>query len=107
MITKYNDFCLICGSPRTDMHHCFKGTKQRHLADADGMIIPLCQEHHTGNMSVHQKKELNVLCEIIGQLAWEREYLIEQMILPFDDSHDEISDNARNAFRSRYGRSYL
>jgi hypothetical protein len=69
--------------------------------------MPLCPEHHTGNMSVHKKKELNILVEIIGQLAWEREYLINRQILPFDDSHDEISDEAREAFRTRYGRSYL
>lgn len=107
MITKYNDFCIICGSPTVERHHCLKGVKQRHLADIDGLIIPLCKEHHTGNMSVHNKKELNVLCEIIGQLAWEREYLINRQLLPFDDAHDEISDEAREAFRSRYSRSYL
>lgn len=107
MITEYNDYCIICGKPRTDMHHCLKGHKQRHLADEDELLIPLCQDHHTGNMSVHNTKELNILVEIIGQLAWEREYLINRQLLPFDDSHDEISQEAREAFRSRYGRSYL
>lgn len=107
MVTEYNNYCIICGKPKDDMHHIFKGIKQRHLADEDELIIPLCKEHHTGNMSVHNRKEMNVLCEIIGQLAWEREYLIEKQILPFDDSHDEISREAREAFRSRYSRSYL
>lgn len=108
MITKYNDFCLICGRPKDNMHHIFKGQKQRALADEDELIIPLCLEHHTtGNLSVHHTKELNVLCEIIGQLAWEREYLINRQILPFDDSHDEITEEVREAFRQRYGRSYL
>jgi hypothetical protein len=100
MITKYNDFCIICGKPKDDIHHIFKGHKQRHLADEDGLMIPLCREHHS---AVHQHKELNVLCEIIGQLAWEREYLIENTQLPFDD----LSEEARDAFRYRYGRSYL
>lgn len=103
MITKYNDYCIICGKPRTDMHHCFKGNKQRHLADEDELVIPLCQEHHTGNMSVHNKKELNVLVEIIGQLAWERDQLISNQELPFDD----LSEKVREDFRYRYGRSYL
>ena len=71
MLTKYNDFCIICSSPTVERHHIFKGVKQRHLADEDGLIIPLCKEPHTGNMSVHQRKELNILCEIIGQLAWD------------------------------------
>lgn len=103
MITKYNDYCIICGSPKTDMHHCLKGNKQRKLADEDELIIPLCHEHHLGNMSVHQKKELNVLCEIIGQLAWERDYLIKKTELPFEG----LSEDAREAFRDRYGCSYL
>lgn len=97
MITEYNDFCIICGKPRTDMHHCMKGHKQRHLAEEDELLIPLCQEHHTGNMSVHQRKELNVLCEIIGQLAYEKKKCAE--------GYGEAA--ARESFRIRYGRSYL
>jgi Zn-finger protein len=104
MITQYDSYCLICAKPKDDIHHCLKGHKQRHLADEDGLMIPLCRECHE---QVHKKKELNILVEIIGQLAWEREYLINRQILPFDDSHDEISDEAREAFRTRYGRSYL
>lgn len=103
MITKYNNYCLICGSPTVEHHHIFKGNKQRKLSDEDGLIIPLCKEHHTGNMSVHNKKELNILVEIIGQLAWERDYVINQTQLPFD----EISEEAREAFRQRYSKSYL
>lgn len=102
MITKYNNYCLICGSP-AEHHHIFKGNKQRKLSDEDGLIIPLCKEHHTGNMSVHNKKELNILVEIIGQLAWERQWIITQTQFPFD----EISEEARDAFRCRYGKSYL
>ena len=102
MITKYNDYCLICGTP-AEHHHIFKGVKQRKLSDEDGLIIPLCKEHHTGNMSVHNKKELNILVEILGQLAWERDYAINQTQLPFDD----LSEEVREAFRHRYGRSYL
>ena len=97
MITEYNDFCIICGRPRTDTHHIFKGHKQRHLAEEDQLLIPLCQEHHTGNMSVHQRKELNVLCEIIGQLAYEKKKCAE--------GYGEAA--ARESFRIRYGRSYL
>lgn len=102
ILTNYNEYCLICGKP-AESHHIFKGNKQRKLADEDKLIMPLCQEHHTGNMSVHNKRELNVLCEIAGQLAWERQYLINKYQLPFDD----LGDEAREAFRNRYGMSYL
>ena len=97
MITEYNDYCIICGKPRTDMHHVFKGHKQRHLADEDELLLPLCREHHEGNMSVHNKKELNVLAEIIGQLAYEKKKCAE--------GYGEAA--SRESFRIRYGRSYL
>ena len=102
ILTNYSKYCVICGKP-AEMHHIFKGNKQRKLADEDSLIIPLCQEHHRGNMSVHMKKEMNVLCEIAGQLAWERQYLINKYQLPFDD----LSEECREAFRKRYGESYL
>ena len=100
MITKYNDYCIICGRPRDDMHQCLKGVKQRHLADEDELIIPVSREHHE---AIHKRKELNVLVEIIAQLAWERDQLISNQELPFDD----LSGRVREDFRTRYGRSYL
>ena len=100
MITKYNSYCLICAKPKDDFHHCLKGHKQRHLADEDELIIPVCRQCHE---AIHKHKELNVLVEIIGQLAWERDYLIKKTELPFDD----LSEEVREAFRQRYGRSYL
>ena len=97
MITKYNNLCVICGKPVVEQHHIFKGVKQRHLADEDGLILSLCKEHHTGNMSVHQKKELNVLCQIIGELAYEKKKCAE--------GYSE--DAARDSFRMRYGKNYI
>jgi len=100
MITKYNDYCLICAKPKDDMHHCLKGHKQRHLADEDELIIPVCRECHE---KIHKQKELNILVEIIGQLAWERDKIISNHELPFDDESTAV----REDFRNRYGRSYL
>ena len=97
IITKFDDMCIICNRPATDHHHCLKGVKQRHLADEDGLILPLCKEHHEGNMSVHQKKELNVLCQIIGQLAYEKRKCAEGM----------TEEEARVDFMQRYGKGYL
>ena len=97
MITNYNDFCIICGRPRTDMHHCFKGNKHRNLADADELLLPLCHEHHLGNMSVHKNKEMLVMSQIIGQLAYERDKCAEGYGV----------DAARESFLIRYGKNYL
>ena len=96
MITDFNEYCIICGKP-AEIHHIFKGNKQRALCTEDELLLPLCSEHHRGNMSVHQKKELNILCQIIGQLAYERDRCAEGYTL----------EAARESFRQRYGKSYL
>lgn len=97
MITLYNSCCLICGKPATDKHHLIFGTANRKLADQDGLIIPLCVEHHTGTHSVHYQMELTILSQIIGQLAYEKSKCAEGM----------NEDDARQSFRIRYGKSYL
>ena len=97
MITNYNDYCIICGRPRTDMHHCFKGVKHRHLADEDELLLPLCHEHHLGKMSVHMNKEMLVMSQIIGQLAYERDRCAEGC----------TTEEARESFRRKYDKSYL
>ena len=96
MITEFNEYCVICNKP-AELHHIFKGVKQRHLADEDELVLPLCAEHHRGNMSVHQKKEMNVLCQIIGQLAYEKKKVAEGM----------LEEEARVDFMQRYGKGYL
>ena len=96
MITAFNEYCIICNKP-AEMHHIFKGNKQRASCTEDELLLPLCPEHHRGNMSVHQKKELNVLCQIIGQLAYEKKKCAEGM----------SEEQARREFMLRYGKSYL
>ena len=96
MITDNNDFCIICGRP-AEIHHIFKGGKHRKLCTEDELLLPLCKEHHTGNMSVHQLKEMNILCQIIGQLTYER-----------DKCADGYSvESARESFLIRYGKKYI
>lgn len=101
MITNYEQFCLLCGSPAVDTHHCLKGVSKRHLADEDQLVIPVCRRCHD---EIHKGyKALNVAVEIIGQLQYEKHYIAQKRELPFEN----IEDEAREAFRSRYGRSYI
>ena len=93
-ITEYTDYCFICSKPKDDIHHCMKGHKQRHLAEEDNLKIPVCRECHE---KIHKHKELNVLVEIIGQLAYEKHKCAE--------GYGEAA--ARESFRIRSGRSYL
>ena len=93
---KYAEYDMIDGTPNVERHHIFGGAN-RDRSDADGLWVPLTKAHHTGKMSVHMNHEMNVLMHIIGQLAWELHRV----------SDDESRLEAREAFRQRYGKSYL
>ena len=84
IITEYTEFCLLCGTPTTDTHHCLSGSDRKH-ADEDGLVIPLCRVCHR---FVHDNPKALVMSKIIGQLAYEREH-------------------TREEFRARYRHSYL
>lgn len=103
IITKYPDYCIICGKP-AEGHHCPYGTANRKLADEDGLVIPLCSEHHrNGKMAAHKCKEVDVLLHIISQLTWEKRYIAKKGGLPFEP----IEEEAREMFRKRFGKSFL
>lgn len=96
---RYAGYDMIDGTPNVHRHHIFEGTANRQLSDEDGLWVPLSYEHHEGNMSVHRNKEMKELMHIIGQLAWEKHYIVE---------HKDVSEtDAREAFRKRYGKSHL
>lgn len=94
MITNYEDYCIICGKPRTDVHHLVYGNAKRKLADADSLTAPLCREHHE---AMHNDKGMQVMSHICGQLFYERNMCAAGM----------TPDGARESFRRRYGVSYL
>ena len=83
-ITEYTEFCLLCGVPTVEPHHCLNGSDKRH-ADEDQLIIPVCRVCHN---FIHQNPKALVMTKIIGQLAYEREH-------------------TREEFRARYRHSYL
>lgn len=95
---RYAEYDIIDGTPNVHRHHIFEGSGRRELSDEDGLWVPLSYEHHEGNMSVHHNKEMKVLMHIIGQLAWEKHYIAE---------HGVGEDDARDAFRKRYSKSFI
>ena len=94
MITNYTDYCIICGKPKTDVHHLIWGNSKRRIADADAITCPLCREHHE---MMHNKKEMQAMSHIVGQLFYERNKCAMGM----------TPEEAREEFRSRYSISYL
>jgi hypothetical protein len=103
IITKYGAVCLICGSVASETHHLIGGSNRK-LSDNDGLTIPLCHScHNEPGDSVHFNGKMKVLSHALAQLAWEKKYIIDRYELPFED----VSEESREAFRERYGVSYL
>ena len=103
IITKYPDYCIICGKP-AEGHHCPYGTSNRTISDREMLVIPLCAEHHReGKLAAHKCKEIDVLLHIISQLVWEKRYISKKRELPFEPLEEE----ARNEFRRLFGQSWI
>lgn len=98
IVTEYTEICSICGKPRQCDHHLIYGSYHK-LADKDGLILPMCNDcHNMGDITrrIHGNSMAENLSKIVGQLAWEKEYY-----------RNGQQDKAREAFRKRYGVSYL
>lgn len=94
---RYAEYDLIDGCPNVERHHCLMGP-DREKADEDGLWVPLTKEHHTaGKISAHQCKEVRVLLQMLAQTCWERDRCAEGM----------SKEDAREAFRRRYYKSFL
>lgn len=93
-LTHYNKNCIICGVPTTDKHHLLSGSN-RHFADADKLIAPLCRICHT---ELHNNTQATELSKICGQLLFEKNLIEKEGI---------SGDEARERFRARYKKSYL
>lgn len=93
MVTDYMNNCLLCGRPRTDIHHCIYGSNRK-KCDADAIVIPLCRECHS---EIHHNGVSGHLSKVLGQALWELNEVADEK---------EIRD-AREKFRKRYGNSFL
>lgn len=83
------EHCVICGKDVINIHHVFHGVCNRHLADEDGYIIPLCHYHHNGSTrAIHFNRELDLYWKRIAQEDYE-------------------NTHTREEFIKRYGKSYL
>ena len=98
------EHCILCGRSPVHMHHIFGGSN-RYIATEDDMIVPLCWECH---MKLHSEPSQQMRYRFMfeAQEKWESEY-IEQHSDGSLQSIVEASEEARDAFRKRYGKSYL
>ena len=67
------DYCIVCGRPHPHKHEVFFGTR-RNQSIKDGLVIPLCYEHHEGNESPHRDREVDLMYKQKAQAVWESTY---------------------------------
>lgn len=111
IVTEHKGICIICGRQAECEHHLVFGSAGRELSEKDGLKIPLCNNCH--NMGeklrrIHDNPMAERLSKIIGQLAWERDYLLADATgVCGEEEEKAMSELVRNQFRKRFGISYL
>ena len=99
ILTKYNDYCLFCGRPVESTHHLIGGPNRK-KADQDGLYVPCCNGCHNMGQTmqrIHGNPMAEILSKMLGQLAFEKREVAK----------GSTEEQAREAFRQRYGVSYL
>lgn len=110
IVTEYTELSAFSASPRECDHHLIFGNGLRKLADEDGLTIPLTnKEHNMGQNTeqIHGNQAAEKLSKMLGQEAWEAYHLSKILTEIKDVTPEEIRAEAREAFRKRYGISYL
>lgn len=83
------EHCVACGSTNVEEHHVFFGP-DRPIADKYGLVLPLCNKHHTGSADCpHRNRVIDLAYKSWAQSIYER----------------EIGD--RDDFRREFRKSYL
>ena len=71
--------CFYCGTTlNLERHHVIHGTAGRRIADKLGLTIWLCSEHHRGNYSPHQNRELDLRLKRFAQSCYEDKHSREE-----------------------------
>ena len=100
-----SNHCYLCGrfvsKYEGHWHHCIHGRANRGIADKEGLIVRLCKECHTeGKGAVHRNPNMGNDLWLMkeAQDVWETKYIID---------HDCEREEAREAFRQLFGKSYI
>lgn len=92
IVTDYTEICFFCDKPSEAEHHLLFGQGIRTLAEEDGIKVPICNKCHNMGMvieRIHDNPMGEKLSKMLGQAIWESHY------------------GDREAFRKKYGKSYL
>lgn len=114
IVTEYEQYSAFSGHPSEAIHHLIygRGGALRKLADEDGLTIGLLHSEH--NMSshgtihqIHGNPAAEHLSKMAGQLAWEKNFYRKAYNNIVSGEEEDTDDVAREAFRKRYGESFL
>lgn len=86
--------CYFCGSDHVHLHEVIHGTANRKKSKEDGLVLPLCQFHHS---EVHNKPDLDLRLKKIAEKIW-----LDTYTYAGRNRDDRIVD-----FIKRYGINYL
>lgn len=67
------EHCFICGRPYPQKHHAMNHAYKK-KAEKYGLIVPLCERHHTGAEGVHTKPEKMLAMRQLAQIKFEERY---------------------------------
>lgn len=119
ILTKYENLSAFSGAPATCHHHLVYGRygALRDKAENFGLWIPLTDSEHNmsskGNINqIHGNPAAEKLSKMLGEVAWERQYLAKKLADVNKDGLDEKSveewiDEAREAFRKEFGECFI
>ena len=105
---RYRCVCMFCGSPAVEQHHLIYGTGNRLISDNEGLIIPLCVEHHkVWAHNVDGKHEIDSKAiQMMGQWAWMCNDLAEFVSgMSADVTRERVIEVEKDKFRNLFGRS--
>lgn len=65
--------CFFCRSRLSlECHHVYFGTANRRVSDKHGLVVWLCNEHHTGgDVSVHRCRVMDFVLRRVCQYVFE------------------------------------
>lgn len=93
--------CVVCGRPTHTTHHLIFGNSRRPICDKDGIVMALCENCHTaGRYRLHDNPVAEHLSKMLGQALCEKQYILENY-------GEGVETEAREVFRSKYGKSWL
>lgn len=102
-------YCALCSASFSECrHHLLFGRSQRKLAEADYLTLDICNNCH--NMAnkpedrIHGNPRAEDLSKMLGQAIWELKAMEGAYA---EATGDNLGNDIREAFRRRYGRSYL